>query len=671
MAERSGVYHDSGKIGSEWQARLAQVAKKKGPVGIDHWSAGMLILAQAGGDANSILALSVAYHHGGLGDLPVLRTNRIDKALLDPRIVRDMHAATALLAPYHPLTPLTVPPVFLDEDTRCLAIRMLHSCLVDADCLDTEAHFNTDKSHARRGPDVTLDGLWAAFELDQNRFQANATGPLDKARKAMYDEALSHAQEPPGFFSLPAPTGMGKTRTAMGFALQHALAHGKDRVIVAIPYTSVVEQTVKVYRDIFGKDPVLEHHCHRSRGDDDSDELEQWQRITAQNWDAPVVVTTHVQFLESLFTGRNRRLRKLHNVANSVIVLDEIQTLPPKLIRITLRGLNTLVDHFGCTVVFSTATQPPYRVQDLPPRLAAQGLKQITPLLHAPAPIPRAKVAYLGQIGAQWLAHEVEKTTSSLTILNTIGAAFDLADRLDPRMNPILLTSRLCGVHRSQVLTEIHRRLDLGLPCTVIATQCAETGVDIDFPTVYRALGPYERLLQAVGRCNRHGKLTSGDFRIFDLIEGRFPSEEYKTATLHTRTLLEKVPDPSDIDLDDPRVFRAYYHGFIDTVTGARDPLLEAENRMCLENVGRMYRLIEDGQVSVLVPWPGAVGVIRAVKAKALKGELKFADLQEVQAFMVSIYLDKATAKWSREVGPQGLLREWVGDYHPVRGLEW
>jgi CRISPR-associated endonuclease/helicase Cas3 len=360
----AGLWHDLGKYHPEFQAYLANPAAGRGP---DHSSAGM-VLADCYWRG---LAFLVAGHHAGLSESAKLK-GRLGEKKADPMVREALEAAGRALAPLLPAEPIAdLLPAFLQEAgpragaarNQELFLRLLFSALVDADFLDTEKHFQPDRA-AGRGRSPSLVDLWRRFEGEQSRFSGREETPLQRARHEIYQACLAAAELPPGLFRLTVPTGGGKTRSGMAFALRHALRHLLDRIIVAIPYTSIIEQTADVYREILGDlsdGGLLEHHSAVGDRDDAGSPVtaeQQWARLASENWDAPVVVTTTVQLFESLFAHRPAKCRKLHNIARSVLILDEVQTLPPHLLDPILDVLAQLVRYYGVTAVLCTATQP-------------------------------------------------------------------------------------------------------------------------------------------------------------------------------------------------------------------------------------------------------------------------------------------------------------------------
>jgi CRISPR-associated endonuclease/helicase Cas3 len=446
-------------------------------------------------------------------------------------------------------------------------LRLLFSALVDADFLDTERHFKGEVQ-AARASSITVKGLWPVVKAKQDALIASSDGSaVNLVRAAVYRHCLEAAEGAPGFYKLTVPTGGGKTRSGMAFALRHAQNHGLERVIVAVPFISITEQAASVYRELFGSvgdRAVLEHHSMAEWVDEDEEgdfhSGPVWDRLAAENWDAPVIVTTTVQLFESLFSNRTSRTRKLHRLARSVIILDEAQALPSRLLTPILHALRQLVEHCGATVVLSTATQPAFdaipvfreveAVEIVPePARFFEALQRVDYEWRTDGPLSVADAAAL-----------LHEQPSGLAVLNTKKDALRLLDAIDnlsrrvetwqddwvQRLAAALgeatalhLSTLLCGAHRRDVLTEIKRRLDTGLPCHVVSTQVIEAGVDLDFPFVMRALAPLDSIIQAAGRCNREGRLPQkGRVVVFEPEGGGIPHGAYRTGADVSRSLL-------------------------------------------------------------------------------------------------------------------------------------
>ncbi len=395
-----------------------------------------------------------------------------------------------------------------------LWVRMLFSCLVDADFLDTEAFMDEEKPQIRKQFPVLAEMLPIFNRSMEAKIaqlgEQSANTPVNRIRADVLAQCRQQAVLLPGMFSLTVPTGGGKTLSSLAFALEHAKHHAKRRVIYAIPYTSIIEQTADVFRSIFGKDDVVEHHSNF-----DVDRETTRSRLAAENWDAPLIVTTNVQLFESLFAARTSRCRKLHNLVNSVIVLDEAQLLPPEFLQPILDTLNLLTTHYGVTVVLSTATQPALNtVKDNFGRTTRKGLNNVREIIADVnalyANLERVEVqipADFNQL-TDWesLATELCQHDSVLAIVNTRKDCRELWELMPKGTSH--LSALLCGAHRSAIIADIKERLNHGEAVRVISTQLVEAGVDLDFPVVYRALAGLDSIAQAAGRCNREGGLA-------------------------------------------------------------------------------------------------------------------------------------------------------------------
>jgi len=517
----AGRWHDLGKYRPRFQRYIRQAsgfevdAHIKGEAGkAPHSTAGALFACEQFGLAGRVLAYLIAGHHAGLSDwnsenfsleyrlgLPASRDELNEALASEP---------SAEILSTGDFTP-DLKSIPGGKDGFALWVRMLFSALVDADFLDTERYMDPDRFAVRnRWP--SLDELSSVFDQYMTRLTANAEPtPVNALRADILRQCREKALLESGLFSLTVPTGGGKTLSGMAFALEHAKAHGKRRIIYVIPYTSIIEQTADIFRDIFG-DAVIEHH---SNAETDHAKENAASRLACENWDAPIIITTNVQFFESLFASRTSRCRKLHNLVDSVVILDEAQLLHPEFLQPILDVLNLLTKHYGVTVVLSTATQPALCSRDyFDARKNRRGLENVREIIDDPDTLYQALERVTVQLPADWnaitpwpeLDKELVAHDSVLAIVNTRKDARELWQQMPH--GTLHLSALMCGAHRSQVIDEIKSRLKQGIPTRVISTQLVEAGVDMDFPVVYRALAGLDSIAQAAGRCNREGRLA-------------------------------------------------------------------------------------------------------------------------------------------------------------------
>jgi CRISPR-associated endonuclease/helicase Cas3 len=521
----AGLWHDLGKYREGFQryVRLADNpnAHIEGKVGgreKTHSAAGALwAIQQLPKPYGNIVAYLIAGHHAGLDDWD----GGLNQRLQNDDSKQEFKEALAANPPDHLLAHSDlVAQIPGGPAGFSLWVRMLFSCLVDADFLDTEAHFDAGKP-ARRDGFPTLDQMRVSLDAHMvAKAQAATPSEVNTLRADILRQCRNKAALPAGFFSLTVPTGGGKTLSSLAFALNHAQAHGMRRVIYAIPYTSIIEQTADVFREVYkslGDEVLIEHHSQADAADRDETAR---SRLACENWNAPLVVTTNVQLFESLFAAKTSRCRKLHNIVGSIIVLDEAQQLPPTFLQPILDALNLLVKHYGVTVVLCTATQPALNSTDYFDKSNnLRGLEGVRELMDDPdglfKELDRVKVEFPPDLKATtpWadIAAQIEQEDCVLAIVSTRKAAREL-HRLLPK-NTLHLSALMCGAHRKVVIDEIKARLqakregrDLE-PLRVVSTQLVEAGVDIDFPVVFRALAGLDSIAQAAGRCNREGRL--------------------------------------------------------------------------------------------------------------------------------------------------------------------
>lgn len=678
LAYWAGVWHDAGKFNPEFQDYLFRCeansqAKGTGP---DHKRAG----AKLAMVHFQPLSLLMKGHHGGLPsrqELPGWLKEPSAQAAVEEALTL---ARAELGDRADPAIPPTQPPWVQDAPGAEFFLRMLFSTLVDADCLDTEAHCNPDRAVAR---EVAIDvaELWTTLEADQARLLVGAPAtPVNRVRREVYAACPDAAALAPGFFRLAVPTGGGKTRSGLAFALRHALTHKLVRVIIAVPYTSIIEQTAQVYREIFqdGR-AVLEHHSAVGGHELDADAPVTpdmlWSRLAAENWEAPVVVTTTVQLFESLLGRRTSACRKLHNLARSVIVLDEVQTLPPHLLETTLDVLRRLVTNYGVSVVLCTATQP--ALDESPGFKGLPGIREIVPAVteHFEA---LARVRYEWPcLTEKWswarVAEESRSAAQAMVVVNTKADALAMLEALDSP-DALHLSTLLCGAHRRVVLSEVRRRLAAAQPCLLVATQVVEAGVDLDFPLVLRAFGPLDRIVQAAGRCNREGNLIGlGRVVIFATEDEHQPPGAYRIGSDVAKVLLRGAG--SDPRLRDPATFTAYFRNYYRSLELDRNKVEESRMSLDYPEVAKRYRLIDDDTVAVVVRYRGSDGGEERIDA--LLDELRQYPqrsrgiARRLQPYIVGVrqrLLDSFVRAGLAVEAMPGLW-EWHGKYDVVRGI--
>lgn len=646
-ARLAGLWHDLGKYSPVFQSMIQRESGfdpeahiESGPR--NHSTAGAIYAMDQIGPAGRILAYLIAGHHAGLPDwhgdtnAAAALANRLkDRQHLDLLPLADI--PQDILSPEMP-DAIKIPG---GPAGTHLWLRMLFSCLVDADFLDTEAFMSHEKSQERMAAcDIeSLKGRFDAYMT--NKFAGATLTDVNRVRADVLHQCREKANLQPGLFSLTVPTGGGKTLASMAFALEHACKHAKRRIIYAIPYTSIIEQTAGIFRGILDE-AVIEHHSSL-----DPDRETAKSRLAAENWDAPIVVTTNVQLFESLHAAKTSRCRKLHNLIGSVIVLDEAQTLPPELLQPILDALNLLTRHYGVTVVLCTATQPALSNVAAFGR-ALRGLENVREIMDDPQALfdalLRVKVSLPDDFHAHesWdeIAEKVGAGGTALTIVNTRKDCRELWKLLRQREGgAIHLSASMCGAHRAQRIDEIRRRLADGIPTRVVSTQLIEAGVDVDFPVVWRALAGLDSIAQAAGRCNREGKLIKGQVHVFvppqAAPRGLLRHAEQTTVSLMADHLLDPLA-PATFD----RYFRNFYingvaswdkhdmHGLLVRDVGKNG--IDIQFRTAAER----FRYIDDAETqAILVWWDDSRSLIGKLEKDGPEGWL----MRKLQRYSVNL----------------------------------
>lgn len=494
-----GLAHDIGKYSDEFQLRL------RGGKKVDHATAGAIECFKI---KAAFEAVCVIGHHSGL---PNVGHKDADTTESQTFFGRKLRAEQGGIPDYRKNWNghIALPQDYFRPSGRGFAtafyIRMLYSCLVDADYIDTETFMNGDAGRGNYEPLSALCDKLTAYISKWN----NPTREIDILRQKILNSCINNSGNPRGMFTLTVPTGGGKTVASMAFALNHAAANSMKRIIYVIPYTSIIEQNAKVFRDILGQENVVEHHSSVSYElSENADELEYRSALATENWDAPVIVTTAVQFFESLYANRSSKCRKLHNIANSVIIFDEAQMIPSNNLRPCVAAIAELVRAYNATAVLCTATQPAID-EMLLEYSKKESVVELCPDVDGMfEKFRRTSFEKEGRLTTDELVSRLESQQQVLCIVNTRKFAQEVYEAL-PSEGRFHLSTLMCPVHRKQKLDEIRERLKSGKTCRVVSTSLIEAGVDVDFPRVFREMAGLDSILQAAGRCNREGKRSA------------------------------------------------------------------------------------------------------------------------------------------------------------------
>ena len=697
----TGQLHDLGKYSLPFQKRLKGEAKS-----VDHSTAGAKIAVECWGNViGKLMAFCIAGHHAGLtngsgeGDNRSTLKQRLalqfgeDIPTLDNLWQQEIKLPQNLSAP--PLKADAHHPFF----SYAFFTRMLYSCLVDADYFDTEAFYsNLENKTVERGGYPDLNALQHNFNQFINNFRRRiAQAPeqteaekrnaaLNRLRSEILDHAVEQAAQPQGLFTLTVPTGGGKTFTSMAFALEHAKRHGMQRVIYVIPFTSIIEQNAAEFRKAFGElgeQAVLEHHSTFDDGKLQNEATKDKLRLASENWDAPIVVTTAVQFFESLFADRSSRCRKLHNIAGSVIILDEAQMLPLNLLLPIMQAIKELAQNYRCSVVMCTATQPAVQAENG----FYRGFENVREIAPKPTALfdklRRTTVQHIGtQTDADLLAKLAEHP-QMLVIVNNRRHARSLYDQAKHLDGTFHLTTLMCAKHRSQKLDEIRGRLKNGEPCRVIATSLIEAGVDVDFPLVMRAEAGLDSIAQAAGRCNREGKRPSENSFVWIFV----PEEQWKAPPelAAQAAVMRLTADSFSDDLLSTQAVAAYFAELYQLKGSELDnkKILKMHNDtgqsldFPFQAIADKFRMIESHMQPLIIPFDG--------EAENLISSLHHADhigglLRKLQPYIVQIPEKALAALYKagriepineKNFGKQFYTLIGLDLYDEVAGLSW
>ncbi|MCU0797371.1 MAG: CRISPR-associated helicase Cas3' [Akkermansiaceae bacterium] len=702
----AGLWHDLGKFAPEWQSYLASKAdthtaeaNNNPSKREDHSSAGAIFTKNLP-PFGPLLSYIIAGHHAGLADGSYLFHERL------PRPINEWqsHAETAgvPLTEKLPCPPLSRPDA--GNDGLAFLSRYLFSCLVDADFVATESFMSPDKSELRQPwPDEILTRMLGTLEAHMaEKFGPPGGNRVNQARETVRQDCIAAAEMSGGFFSLTVPTGGGKTLSSLLFALRHALKNGHRRVIFVIPFTSIIKQNADVFREVFaplakalGRDIVLEHHSKF----DPAKETEA-NRLAAENWDCPLIVTTNVRFFELLFANRTSACRKLHRTARSVIIFDEVQALPSSLLHPILRGLRCLVHDLSSTAVLCTATQPALERRDgfdvgIPPEEITEVIQDTAALFQT---LERVTCENVGLLTDEDLISHVltHADGGCLLILNTTKAAQTLYEKLSRKTNALHLSARMCPAHVIAVLDEAKHLRKEGNPVVLVATQLVEAGVDLSFPVVYRAECGLDSFAQAAGRCNRNGELlpTKGQVFLFQPSEHPIPPSLSDLVANAAVTRSQILPNLANRDLLHPDLIRLYFEHAIwqaGPKTDQWDKAHLVSNEACFstkppdtrsiltyryKTAAERFRLIDSNTHSVLIPW-GEGGRALCEEIRTLKRQNRHPNrfhFRRAQQFTVQVY----DGEWNH-LKPSlsfhcdeafAILDHFQNDYHPQIGLK-
>lgn len=637
----AGLFHDLGKYDPAFQRRLEGVDLR-----VDHSTAGAAVLIELATDAarrglasreDALMAQMIGYailgHHAGLPDKRNEFGHCFERRVseftdrLDPAWKTELDYDLAGLLPASTFQSVARSRDSVGFDLSVMT-RFLFSALVDADFKNTEQHYAALEKREvdRRWP--ALQDLLPEF---RSRFDAHMAGkPHDGDVNRLRGDILAHvrakASLPPGLFTLTVPTGGGKTLASLGFALDHARLHGHRRIVYGIPFTSIIDQVAAIFRDVLGEEHILEHHSAieeeeeaRSRERRERPTSRDRLKLAMEDWAAPVVVTTNVQLFESLFAARTSRARKLHNIARSIIILDEAQTIPRHLLKPCVRMLDSLARLFGCTIVLCTATQPalsklrPDGRAGFPDGLDLEGRELAPDPEELARRLRRTRIERVGEMDNPALIEAIASQPQALVIVNSRKHALELyKEAKEAGLDGLLhLTTRQCAAHRRMILADVRRRLDpkVNEPCRVIATSLIEAGVDVDFPKVWRAVAGLDSIVQAAGRANREGKRPWEK----SIVTVFTPSAEYKPP----REIVGLIGDMGRIAGDHTDLLSlAAIEDYFGEVYWRVGPGLDAKSILqdftvnnsvgtdfAFRAVGDKFRMIESKMESVIIPF--------------------------------------------------------------------
>lgn len=640
-----GLLHDKGKERKAFQQYIRRVngipiADKTHYADHNHsFVGGLLADKLMGKNVMNLLSNQIISHHTGLHDYGYVESI-LDETKLPEEINKDNIKIDfrALVNEFQELS------FFKSKDNTMQfhhLSRMLFSCLIDADRLDTERFMDVE-SWKKRVCWYNIADLLPKLDAYMQMLQKHAADTeVNRIRKMVQEQCRKTSSGEKGFYSLTVPTGGGKTLSSLLWAMKHAVAHGMKRIIIAIPYTSIIVQTAGLLKSIFGEENVLEHHSNFNPDSIGDEKTREMAKLATENWDYPIIVTTNVQLFESMFSNKPSVCRKLHNIVNSVIILDEVQTLPTDFLQPIVDSLKAYREMFGVSVLFTTASQPVLDglIEGSNPFEKFKGIDNITEIipdeykLHDRLRRVDIKIYKEGSTYDE-IATMLAKYNKVLCIVNTRKDAKELYDRLPDEGVKLHLSRMMCPKHISKTICEIKNILKDNSQSVVrvIATQLVEAGVDIDFPVVFRQEAGLDSVLQAAGRCNREGRIDIGYTFVFSLsAENRLPFGSIKDANNARLNL------PDDSDWFSPSVMQAYFKNLY-SQKGTFDKkgikyYLYKYNELCFEKASEAFKLIDDDGVNVIVNWENSMDLVEQLKISGCTYSL----MKQLAQFTVSV----------------------------------
>lgn len=660
-----GILHDAGKYQRAFQEYLRNGGRRGS---VPHAAIGAALSRPY---SSTILPFCIEGHHKGLADTEDLKGNIREYA--NHKILKEVEGAyISQMGSYLKAKVNNDAKIAYKGFEFEFFIRYIFSILTDADWIDTEKHFTPERAEIRKSTTLDLSPMLATIEDHFKNMSKD--GDINLLRNQVRDYAAAKAALPVGFFSLNLPTGMGKTLTSFYWALKHAQNNNLKRIIIVLPFINIIDQTAKALKDIFGEEVVLEHHSGVRDEEKDDDRDYNRKKLAAENWDYPVIVTTTVQFFESLFSNRTSHCRKIHNIADSVVIFDEVQSLPKHLVQPTITMLKNVSKVAGTSFLFCTATQPAFLKRE-----RFDGVEHIEPLVESPAIIFKKtrRVTYslidnLDPITEERLLQNVvSRDHSALVIFNTKKETLSFYNQLrscEHFGQLYHLSTSMCAHHRRSVIDSIRNDLKRNVKIAVCSTQLIEAGVDFDFPRVFRALAPLESIIQAAGRCNREGKMKSlGDVSIFQLENAGYPTgDAYKTcAQFAKRMILDNVNL-----LEQHDSYEEYYKQVVELFIDPDKRKIDEARTMPFKfkTVAEAYRIIESPTTELLISGYNdeAKQYVDNIRHKPYVSR---DDRRLMQPYLVQVFPDFLKKHAEQIEQLENDVRVWAGGYDMNTGI--